>query len=118
METYQYEPLGPGQSIRYMVLKPGGEDDPLVCSLHESDVNSATFEAISMLCDRFGGQMLPELCGQTPYVSTRATLRREIIKSPSWVRSTAKPRRSCCALDLTMKTMPKTQAPLGMTSVP
>lgn len=47
MDNYEYKPLSPGQFIRYMVLEPGKGDDPLICSLHESHVDSAIFEAIS-----------------------------------------------------------------------
>ncbi|KAK2773083.1 ankyrin and het domain protein [Colletotrichum kahawae] len=47
MEAYQYKPLGQGPNFRYLILEPGQGDDPLVCSLHESRVENATFEAIS-----------------------------------------------------------------------
>ncbi|KAF6808833.1 ankyrin and het domain protein [Colletotrichum sojae] len=46
-EAYDYMRLSPGDFIRYIILAPGGGDDPLVCSIHESHVDMAIFEAIS-----------------------------------------------------------------------
>ncbi|KAF6814341.1 ankyrin and het domain protein, partial [Colletotrichum plurivorum] len=40
-------PLSPGEFIRYIILEPGSGFDPLVCSLHDSHVDVAIFEAIS-----------------------------------------------------------------------
>lgn len=44
--TYRYDEL-PEHAFRYLVLRPGVEDEPLVCTLHTSNVNDVKYEAIS-----------------------------------------------------------------------
>lgn len=46
-EAYTYTQLSRGDLIRYIVLAAGRGDDLLVCSLHQSHVDAASFEAIS-----------------------------------------------------------------------
>ncbi|KAF6808054.1 hypothetical protein CMUS01_13979 [Colletotrichum musicola] len=47
VEAYIYKQLRRGDFIRYLVLASGKENDPLVCTLHESHVDDAPFKAIS-----------------------------------------------------------------------
>ena len=47
-QTYQYGPLPAGNYIRYLVLQPGKESEPLSCDLHTSALADLTdFETIS-----------------------------------------------------------------------
>jgi hypothetical protein len=45
---YRYEALPQSNSIRYLILRPGDGDDPLVCSLRAGSIDKVPpFEAIS-----------------------------------------------------------------------
>lgn len=47
-EVYQYDPLPPGECIRYLVLEPAKDQEPLVCNLHAAPLTEIPyFEAIS-----------------------------------------------------------------------
>jgi len=48
VEAYRYDPLPPKDYIRYLVLEPGKDQDPLVCNLHVAPLTELPyFEAIS-----------------------------------------------------------------------
>jgi len=48
LEAHRYDPLPPKDYIRYLVLEPGKDQDPLVCNLHIAPLTELPyFEAIS-----------------------------------------------------------------------
>lgn len=53
LDTYQYDDLSQGNNanvgplIRYLVLHPGSDDDPLGCSLHTAPMTETEYEAVS-----------------------------------------------------------------------
>ena len=48
VEAYRYDPLPPKDYIRYLVLEPGKDQDPLVCNLHIAPLTELPYlEAIS-----------------------------------------------------------------------
>jgi hypothetical protein len=92
----QYSALPSNETVRLIVLKAGKDDEPLVCTLHASDLRKMPYyEAISYVWgsdDRdhniscngqivkittklqaFDCPLLRELCGRTRFVSTRKT---------------------------------------------
>ena len=46
-EEYYYDPLPLGRYIRYLLLEPGGTEDPIACKLQTAGLDEAHFEAVS-----------------------------------------------------------------------
>jgi hypothetical protein len=52
-KTYPYNELPQGDVFRYLVLEPGADDEPIVCSLQTAPITDTHFEAVSYVWGTF-----------------------------------------------------------------